>query len=414
MLYWSDEASAEKFQDLYNSALDYGVRKYGSFASFFNAAGNEHSIETPEVMLDAVASIREAFSAVKGYEGQYLMDMLGAVETFVLLLKGDEISYKDAVNRILGIELKEISGDRSERVRKEIDMLLTADGYKQPTTAEKVRAWYADNLIQPEDLADTARQYLEILRKRAHDILPLPEEEKIGKMELVKGVSWGAFSQYEGHYVTNMLMNQESIWKRPTFIDTVSHELYPGHHSWYSIRESMIADGKAPLESATLGICSAETLLFEGLPESGAHFTGIDNPDFKIEGMDSALQHKIMVARKILEYVRIIEINSCYHYHVSHWTREKLIAEATKDGWVEQKVAERVFTYYGHPFNGLYYPAYYYGRWLVTYAYDRFPAEKRAEFFKIAYGEQHSTKSFIRRIEEVTGKPFDPVTMAQN
>lgn len=414
MLYWSDEASAKKFQDLYNSALSYAAAEHGSFESFFNAAGKGSTMNTPKEMLIAAEELKESFAAVEGYKGEYLRDMLCAVKTFVLMLNGEEISYTDAVKRILGIEIREIPRERAERVRKEIDDLLLEDGYDQKTTALKVQKWYEDNLIQPEELEKTARQYLDILQKQTRAIIPLPEKEHIGKMELVQGVSWGAFSQYEGDCVTNMLMNRDSIWKRPTFIDTVSHELYPGHHTWYSMRESGFARGEVPLEAATLGICSAENLLFEGMPESGAHFTGIDDPDCEIEGMERELRRKIMVARKILEYVRIIEINSCYHYHVDKWSKEKLIHEATKDGWVEPKVAERVFTYYSHPFNGLYYPSYYYGRWIVTYAYDRFTPETRPLFFKIAYEEPHSTGSFIRRIEEVTGEPFDPVKMAQS
>lgn len=414
MLYWSDETSAKLFLDLYNSVLAYAAEHYGSFESFFSVAGNEHSMNTVEEMKQAVETLRAPFAAVEGYQGMYLQDMLQGVETFVRILDGEEIEYRDAVKRILGIDFKPVSAEREARVRKEIEDLLSADGYAQETTAQKVKQWYADNLIQPEELEETAKAYLNILRNRVHEIMDLPEEENVGKMELVQGVSWAAFSQYTGNLVTNMLMNRESVWKRPTFIDTVSHELYPGHHTWYCMRESGFYKDTVPYESATLGIGCAEDLLFEGLPESGAHFTGIDDPKFEIEGMDRELRHKIMVARKILEYVRILEINGCYHCNVENWSREELVAYATKDGWIEPQVAERVYTYYSQKFNKYYYPAYFYGRWIITYAYDRIPVEKRKEFFHMAYGTPHSTRSFIRRIEEITGEPFDPVTMAQN
>ena len=413
MLYWTDKRSAELFQDLYNSALAYSAEKHGSFEAFFAAAGTGHTMKDPETMLQAAKALREPFSRVEGYRGMYLQDMLTAMETFVRLLKGEDIPYREAVRDILGIEMREISPERGRRVRQEIDDLLSEEGYDQAETSEKVKQWYADNLIAPEALAQTAREYLAVLQKLTRQIVDVPKEEGWGKLELVQGVSWGAFSQYEGRYTTNMLMNRDSIWKRPAFIDTVSHELYPGHHTWYCMRESGFYEDKVPLEAATLGICSAENLIFEGLPESGAHFTGIDDPEREIEGIGRDLRKKIFAARKILEYVRILEINSCYHYHVDHWPKADLIEAATCDGWIEPEVAERVYTYYGHPLNGLYYPSYYYGRWIVTYAYDRFDKERREEFFRMAYGEVHSTGSFIRRVEEMTGAPFDPVTMAQ-
>ncbi len=114
-----------------------------------------------------------------------------------------------------------------------------------------------------------------------------------------------------------------------------------------------------------------------------------------------------------MDYVRILQINACCKYHISGWPEEQVVNYLAQDGWVEPATARRVFRYFSHPYNGLYYPAYYYGRWIVTYAYDRIPEEKRPLFFSICYEEPHSTATFIRRIEAITGTSFDPIRMAQ-
>lgn len=414
MLYWSDEESANLFVDLYVSVITLAAKRTGSFTEFFNITKKKAGMETVEEMEAALARLRAPFAAVEGYKGEYLRDMLTAVETMLALLKGEKIPYQEALKRILGFEIREVSADRQERVRVQIDEMLTADGYNQPTTVEKVKKWYEDNKLMPEQLADTAKEYLAILRREARRIIPLSEKEHVGKFELVQGVTWAAFSDYQGDQVTDMLMNRESVWKKPTFIDTVAHELYPGHHTWYSRREQLFYEDKMPLEASVLGIGSAEDLLFEGMPESGVHFTGIDDPGHVTDGLDSEMKHKICVARMILQYVRILEINACYRYHVLGQSKEEVIAFLMQDGWVEEVVAERVFRYFSHPFNGLYYPAYFYGRWILTYAFDRFKPEDRAQFFHYAYDEPHSTRTFIKRIEDYTGEPFDPITMAQN
>lgn len=413
MLYWSDEKSAHLFIELYVSVIARAAEQTGSFVEFFNITGQKPVMKTEEEMTAAAKKLKEAFAKVKGYKGEYLRDMLRAVETLLALTKGEKIPYKEAVRRILGFDYREISRDRFDRISREVDRILTEDGYDQPTTGLKVKQWFEDNLLQPEELEDTAKSVLALLRRETHRIIPIPEEEGGGKFALTEGVSWAAFSDYQGHYVTNMLMNRESIWKRPNFIDTVAHELYPGHHTWYTRREQLFYENRIPLEASVLGIASAEDLLFEGMPESGVHFLGIDDPEVVTEGIDCETKHKITLARMIIQCTRILEINACYHYHVDGASKEQVVEELMSGGWMERAVAERVFRYFSHPYNSLYYPSYYYGRWILTYAYDRFSKEDRALFFKTAYDEPHSTATFIRRIEDLTGEPFDPVAMAQ-
>ncbi|MCQ2509965.1 MAG: DUF885 domain-containing protein [Lachnospiraceae bacterium] len=413
MLYWSDEESAHLFIELYVSVIARAAEQTGSFVEFFNITGQKPVMKTAEEMTEAAEKLKTAFADIEGYEGEYLRDMLLAVETLLALTKGEKIPYKEAVRRILGFEYKEVSKDRFERISNEVGRILEEDGYHQPTTGQKVKQWFEDNLLQPEELADTAKSVVGLLRRETHKIIPLPEEEGGGSFELTQGVSWAAFSDYQGHYVTNMLMNRESIWKHPNFIDTVAHELYPGHHTWYTRREQLFYEEQYPLEASVLGIGSAEDLLFEGMPESGVHFLGIDDPEVETVGLDSEMKHKITVARMIIQCTRILEINACYHYHVEGASREQVIDELISDGWMEREVAERVFRYFSHPFNSLYYPSYYYGRWILTYAYDRFAKEDRELFLRTAYDVPNSTGTFIRRIEELTGEPFDPVAMAQ-
>lgn len=414
MLYWSNQASAEGFVDLYLGTLSLAAEQTGSYECFFNCSGRTAPGLSLQELWALEEHLEDEFAQVEGYRGNYLRDMLRGVKTLLRVLKGETISYHDAMLSIAGIDLRPITAGRRERVLAEVDEALSRAGYTEAATRDKVLHWYRDNLLQADELPDTAHKYLDILQREMRRILSVPADEHYGRVELVQGVTWAGFSQYEGHYVTNMLLNRESVWKRPTFIDTVSHELYPGHHTWYTMREQLRDKGELPLEASVLGVCSAEELLFEGIPENGASFLGLDDPELETEGFSREMKEKIRIARKILAYIRILEVSACCAYHIEHKSHDEVIADLTKDGWVEPVVAERVFRYFSHPVNGLYYPAYYFGRWIITYAYNRIQAGQRAEFFHICYEEPHSTATFIRRIEELTGEPFDPVTMALN
>ena len=259
--------------------------------------------------------------------------------------------------------------------------------------------------------AEVTRIFVDIVAQSSG--LGVPETEGWGELDLTTGVVWAALSQYQGDYVTNVTMNADSEWKLPNFVDTISHELYPGHHVWYTKREELLRKGEYPIEASVVSICMADNLIFEGGPESGIYFLGVDDPSRPCEWIASHLRRKICVAKKIIDYIRILQINACCKYHLDGCTEEEAVSYMTQEGWIEPSVARRVFRYFAHPFNGLYYPSYYYGRWIVTYAFDRIKPEQRAAFFKMLYTEPHSTATFIEAIERMTGKAFDPVEMAQ-
>ena len=413
MLYWTDERTAARFCDLTASLNASAAAKTGSFDLFFNPAGIKPTMTDLGEMTAAADELRAAFAAVPGQRGEVLRDMLRADETFLALLRGEAIPYAEAVQRILGLTLRKIPEARLARTRGTIDALLSDAGYRGGTTSEKVRRWYADNHLDSRDLVPTAERYLSLLQREARRLIDLPESEGWGRLDLTNNVVWAALSQYQGHYVTAVTMNADSVWKLPSFVDTLAHELYPGHHVWYTKREELLRAGEYPLEASLIGICMADNLLFEGAPESASHFIGMDDPAHRIEGLDPDLQHRIILARRIIDCTRILQMNGCYLHNVDGLSERETVAYMAQDGWMEPAVAERVFRYMAHPFNGLYYPAYYYGRWIVTYAYDRIPAEKRRDFLRMLYTEPHSTATFLREVERLTGAPFDPVAMAQ-
>ena len=414
MLYWSNEKAAKCYANLVVSLTDYAAKKEGSFAIFSNLSHQEPEMKSLEEMKEAADWLVDEFAPVEGYQGQYLRDMLTATRTFLDLLMGEQISYPEAIKRILGFEIKEVSKNRLEALETKIDADLRSYGYTEGTVAERVKKWNADNHLEGSKLVETAEKYLHMLQRETRSMIELPESEGWGKLDTTTGVVWGALSQYQGNYVTAVTMNLESDWKLPNFIDTISHELYPGHHTWYSKHEQLFKEDKLPLEASMIAICMADNLIFEGVPESGIRFIGIEDLGRRIDGLDPDLQRKIVVTKSIIDYVRILQVNACYKYHVGELDAEEAARYMYQDGWCAEAVARRVVRYFSHPYNGLYYPAYFYGRWIVSYAYDLFDDSNRHAFYQMAYEEPHSTGSFIRRVKELTGKDFDPITMAQS
>ena len=72
--------------------------------------------------------------------------------------------------------------------------------------------------------------------------------------------------------------------------------------------------------------------------------------------------------------------------------------------------AENSYKFFTHPVQKYYYPAYYYGRWMIFEGYERVAKEQRGEFFHILYDLPHTNETFIKEVGALIGDPaFDPL-----
>jgi len=90
-------------------------------------------------------------------------------------------------------------------------------------------------------------------------------------------------------------------------------------------------------------------------------------------------------------------------------SKEEVIAYMTSTGWYSEIEANNTFRYFSNRYKAIYYPCYYYGRWIMAKGYDQFPVERRQEYFKMIYTVPQTNSTLIKAIREATGNyDFDP------
>ena len=195
----------------------------------------------------------------------------------------------------------------------------------------------------------------------------------------------------------------------PTFACILTHEGYPGHHTYYTLWDYLYREGKLPMEAAYVLINSPINCLFEGAPEVAIHFLGWDDPREDTPEITAQEKEEIMVAKDIMDLQRMYQTNANYYYNAEGWSKEKVIEYMLSTGWYSEIEANNTFRYFSNRYKAIYYPCYYYGRWIIQAGYEAFPKERREEYFHIIYDIPQTNSTLIKAVREATGKSdFDP------
>ncbi len=413
MLYWTDKDTSEKILDITISLGNYTNEHNGGLGIISNYTGKTPTMNSLGEISKAIEEVEIKLNYSDNPRSEYLKRILKGHKALIKRIN-NEISYKDAVKEILEIDLSIIPDNRIKNLHDKILQQFDDLGYTEGSLAEKMQKWNEDNLVTSKTVIDFAKNYVSILQSITNDkVVKLPNEERIEDIEPVRDVFWSGYSKYIGNYKSKILFNLDNKWVRPTFVDTLSHEMYPGHHTWYSVQQFLLENDLFPYEASCIIAVMSVNVLFEGMAEASSILLGLDNLEEHTLGIDEDLKKNLILARDIIDISRIYQINACYMYNVESKSKEDVIGYMVNSGWIEIESAHRVFDYFSHKINGLYYPSYYYGKWIIKYAYDLFSKDKLSEFYEILLKTPNTVGTFIEAIQNKTNNKFDPIILAK-
>lgn len=407
-MYWTNPETARKIVDITASISKIAEEKFDEVPMTANYSHTEPTLRTLDDVARAVEETQKEIQNVPGHPGDYMRATLKAYGSLVRVMAGDDISYRQAIRDIQEVELREIPKENAVKLSEEIDRTLTDLGY-QGTVAQKIAAWQADKRIPADQVVATANRYLARSKQYAFErVLKLPVEDAIESVNAVTGVYWSGLSEYLGNFQGRLTFNIDRPWNAPTFACILTHEGYPGHHVYYTLWDALYQQGKLPMEAAFY-LCDAPTnCLFEGVPEIGANMLGWDTDQVDTPELDPQEKAEIILAKKVMDLQRMLQQNGCFYYNCEGRSQEDVVRYMTADGWYSEIEANNTFRYFSNPYKKIYYPCYYYGRWIMQQAYDRFPKERRQEFFHMVYETPQTNSTLIKSMEAVLGEPFDP------
>lgn len=408
-MYWTDPETARQIVDIAASLSKLGSAISNDVPMTANYSHTEPTLNSFEEVIEAVEKVQEKIKDLPGHPGDYLRAMMKSHKTLARYLMDENYNYKDAIREILEVELREIPQENFEKFTARIDAKLTEWGYIG-TAFEKIKKWQDDKRIPADQVVSSAKDLLEKSRKYAAErVIGLPEGEGIDSVNGVQGVYWSGLSEYIGDFQGRLTFNIERPWNVPTFACVLTHEGYPGHHTYYTLWDYLYREGKYPMEAAYVLIDSPINCLFEGTPEVAVHFLGWDDPNEDTPEISAKEKEEIILAKDIMDLQRMYQTNASYYYNVEGKSKEEVIAYMTSTGWYSEIEANNTFRYFSNRYKGIYYPCYYYGRWIMAAGYDQFPRERRQEYYNMIYNIPQTNSTLIKSIREATGNmDFDP------
>lgn len=408
MLRWCDPKTGDLILDVVTSIGAYVKSTYSITALCANYTNKIPTLNSLEEIGGTIELIDKRIDKIEGHAGTYLRSMNESNNTLVRYLLHDNISYKKAIKDILEVELNIIPEDNIKSVSQIVTKDLKDKGYKG-SMGEMISSWRNDHRIKSNEIVKFATKYLELSKIATNKrVIKLPIEDEIESINEVRNVNWSGYSEYLGNYKGQLTFNVDVPWAGPSFICVLVHEGQPGHHTFYTYWDYLLKHDQLPLEASTYLVNAPSNCVFEGAPETSVSFLGWDDLNEETPEISNKTKSEIILASNIADLQRMLQTNASYFYNVEKASKNEVVHYMTKDGWYSDVEANHTFLYFSNEYNCIYYPSYYYGRWLVKKAYDLFPKEERSTFFELLYKTPHTNSTFIKEVEEKTNTKFEP------
>jgi hypothetical protein len=175
-------------------------------------------------------------------------------------LAGDTVTYRDEVRRCYGFELAAVSEDTFEEARRDLGRLLPGSG----DLRERYEAWVRSVEIPNDALTAALDAVEDEVRRRTQSLYGLPRGES-ARLDFVTNEPWSGFNYYLGGLESRIAVNVD-FPTRATFVaPLLTHEIYPGHHTEHSWKESLLVRGRGYLEESISMISTPQCLIAEGI-----------------------------------------------------------------------------------------------------------------------------------------------------
>ena len=192
----------------------------------------------------------------------WLRDQVVGVRAYAGRLAGEEIGYRDEVERCYGIRPTWIPEETFARAHERLEELLVG----RETLVERMEAWRERTIVPGEKLAAAFEAVGALMREATSRRYTLPAEESF-TLELVRDEPWEAYNYYLGGRRSRIALNVDRPTSAAFLIELVAHEAYPGHHTEQSLKEeALVAQGLG--EAALSLVPTPQSIVSEGIAEN--------------------------------------------------------------------------------------------------------------------------------------------------
>jgi hypothetical protein len=260
---------------------------------------------------DLLDFTRELLTRLEGTERsdrrEYLQKQLTAAEAWLRRASGESMSLAEEVRLLYDIELPSYSTESFAAARDRLEQLVPGDGDLQ----SRVEAFRSKFIIPPHRLNDVARAALSETRDRTIGLIDLPVGEAV-RLSFVHDKPWGAYNYYQGDLTSQIEVNTDLPVELAYLFGTLSHESYPGHHTYNALLEDRLVRGRGWNEFSVYPLYSPQSLIAEGTADSGLSVVMDDNERWtfleeRLGPIAGVEKENFAVYRAVLEALRALK-----------------------------------------------------------------------------------------------------------
>ncbi|GGR61263.1 hypothetical protein GCM10008959_24030 [Deinococcus seoulensis] len=309
----------------------------------------------------------------------FLEDMLRSLRTAARLFEGEELSFKEKLEQLVGVPAEPVSEDVIQDLQGRIDTLLHDAGYRSGTLAERVHRWEADGAIASADLSTTFRALMNEAQRRT-DALIYPTGDYTMALNEVRGVPFTARCNFNAG---QMDLNVDLNFTRSALKHLVCHEVFPGHSTQLLYTRAAAERGES---TPDVLLCTANAVtgcVQEGIGDQGVHL--ID----WVEDTNDAIH---MTLRRL----RSASATSAAWYQMgAGWSEDRVRAFLRDTSYGQPVWIDGRIRFASYSFRGPFIASYWHGDEAVRTVRERIHPDQRAAFIDTLYGQMHSPRSLM-------------------
>ncbi len=233
-----------------------------------------------------------------------LLGRLRALMARIDINRGHTASFDEESRRLFGATAPDYDAAHFVELLGKIDELLPGSG----DLSERVNEFQGRFIIPTDRIADVFDAAIAECRRRTLEHIELPDHESF-RLEYVTDKPWSGYNWYEGNAQSLIQINTGLPIFIHRAVDLGCHEGYPGHHTYNTLLERDLVEGKGWIEFTLYPLFSPQSLIAEGSGNYGIQlaFPGDERMEFErrvlfpLAGLDTTDVERYYALQALME-----------------------------------------------------------------------------------------------------------------
>jgi hypothetical protein len=340
-------------------------------------------LRTPKQLKDDHLRLMENLPEENPQRRKYLAAQLDAMGFMIRKLSGEEFSYPEEVEGLFRITPELVPEEVFLETHRILDEYIPGKGSLVERTIQRSQ----ELTIPSNQVPKVTELIIDKIRAETEKVLSLIPGEGF-ETSYVHDKPWGAYHYYQGDFQSKFEINLDRDQNPISFLFTVCHEAYPGHHTEMQYKEFYLYQKKNFLEESCIILFAPRSVVSEGIADTGME---IIYPEFEIyhwvanELMPTLQFPETQAIEYIQHHKARIKLSAAFSnaallYYQEELSKEEAIDYLQKYLLIDEKKAKQYFRFIDDPFWKTYVFTYSAGYRLIkqaTSGKEKLPLFKR-------------------------------------